>query len=316
MRQFLAVMLSLLLPAAIVSLYASLPQAGPQPAAAAEPSPAPAAAQAPAAPAKQPQAPLGEWLDPNQSAPNGTQYKTFPSKVLGRDVSYLIYLPPGYEQQQNKRYPVIYWLHGRGGNQRAGAMVFIPLLDAAVKQGSLPPAIVVLVNGMGRGHYLDQPNGQLPIESVIIKDLVPHIDQTYRTIAKREGRVIEGFSMGGFGAAHLGFKYPELFGTVIVNSGALRDATWFPAEEHPKQLARKNADKLRNQTHIRIGCGALDDLLPANQELHEVLQQLGIEHQYEVVPDVAHDSARYYKTLGAKGFEFLRKILEALDKVG
>ncbi|MCX5684308.1 MAG: alpha/beta hydrolase-fold protein, partial [Planctomycetota bacterium] len=143
---------------------------------AAEPAPAPAAAPVAPAPGKQPQAPLGEWLDPDHSAPNGTQYKTFSSKVLGRDVSYLLYLPPEYEQQQNKRYPVIYWLHGRGGNQRAGATVYIPHLDAAVKQGSLPPVIVVLVNGMGRGHYLDSQNGQLPIESVIVKDLVPHID--------------------------------------------------------------------------------------------------------------------------------------------
>ena len=120
--------------------------------------------------------------------------------------------------------------------------------------------------------------------------------------------------MGGFGAAHLGFKFPELFGTVIVNSGALRDATWFPAEEHPKNLARKNADKLRHQTHIHIGCGSLDDLLPANQELHDVLQQLGVDNEYEVVPDVAHNPPLYYQKLGTKHFEFHRAALAALNK--
>jgi len=312
MRQLLAVVLSMLVLAALSDLRAAPAQVDPQPPAAA-PAPAPAAPQAPPWKAKSQQPPLGEWLDPIHDAPNGTQYKTFASKVLGRDVSYLLYLPPGYEQEK-KRYPVIYWLHGRGGNQRAGAMVYIPHMEAAVKAIALPPAIVVMVNGMGRGHYLDMPNGQLPIESVIIKDLVPHIDQTYRTIAKREGRIIEGFSMGGFGAAHLGFKYPELFGTVVVNSGALRDADWFPAEEHPKQLARKNADKLRGQTHIHIGCGSLDDLLPANQQLHEVLDELHIENLYEVVPDVPHDPRKYYDKVGTKFFEFHRKILEALAK--
>lgn len=263
-------------------------------------------------PRKPQEVPKGEWLDPNPSAPNGTQYKTFSSAVIGSNVSYLVWLPPGYEQG-TKRYPVIYWLHGRSGNQRSGAATFVPHVEAAIKEGVLPPVIVVLVNGVGRGHYLNAPNGRLPIESVIIKDLIPHVDQTYRTIARREGRVIEGYSMGGFGAGHLGFKFPELFGTVIVNAGALRNADWFNAEEHPKQLARKNADKLR-KTRIRIGCGSLDDLLPANQELHEVLQQLGIEHPYQVVPDMAHSSALYYEKLGTKVFEFHRKSLEALNK--
>ena len=61
--------------------------------------------------------------------------------------------------------------------------------------------------------------------------------------------------------------------------------------EHPRELARKNADKLRGKTHIRIGCGSRDGLLPRNQELHELLTQLDIEHEYEIVPDVAHELA-------------------------
>ena len=73
--------------------------------------------------------PKAEWLDPDRGAPNGTQYKTFESKVLGREVSYLVYLPPGYEQEK-QRYPVIYWLHGMGGNQRGGAMMFVPHVAA------------------------------------------------------------------------------------------------------------------------------------------------------------------------------------------
>ena len=256
-----------------------------------------------------------EWLDPNHGAPNGTQYQTFHSAVLGQDASYLVWLPAGYAQQTN-RYPVIYWLHGHGGNQRAGASTYVPYVEAAIKAGVLPPVIVVCVNGMGRGHYLDQANGKLPIESVIIKDLLPHVDQTYRTLATRAGRVIEGFSMGGFGAGHLGFKYPELFGTVVINSGALRDATWFDAAEHPKQLARKNVALLRHRTRIRLGCGALDDLLPANQELHEVLQQLGLEHPFVIVTDVPHNSALYYEKVGTQFFEFHRKSLAAFDKAG
>src|SRR3954453_16237671 len=60
-----------------------------------------------------------------------------------------------------------------------------------------------------------------PLESVIIKDLIPHVDATYRTVADRGARAIEGFSMGGFGAAHFGFKYPETFGVVSIQAPAL-----------------------------------------------------------------------------------------------
>jgi endo-1,4-beta-xylanase len=278
--------------------------------------------------------PKAEWVDPNKNAPNQTRYETFPSKVLGADVSYLAYLPPGYEKE-TKKYPVIYWLHGMGGNQRGGASVFVPNLDAAIRKDSLPPALVVCVNGMVNSFYCDAANGKVPIESVIVKDLIPHVDKTFRTIPKREGRVIQGYSMGGYGAAHLGFKYPELFGTVVVDAGALvreaalqgphlsmvfkdvygEDRDCFFAE-HPTTLVEKNADKIRGKTTIRIGVGKDDSLRPRKQELHELLERLKIENQYEVVPDVAHNSAEYYRKLEAKGFDVHRKVFEALGKDG
>jgi enterochelin esterase-like enzyme len=197
----------------------------------------------------------------------------------------------------------------------------------------LPPVIVVLVNGVVKSFYCDSVDGKCPMESVIIKDLIPHVDATYRTIAKREARVIEGYSMGGYGAGHLGFKYPELFGTVVVNAGALLDPTLTNVPqngpmfgvfgndsarrlaEHPRELARKNAENLRGKTHVRIGCGSLDNLLIRNKDLHEALTQLGMQHEFDVVPDVAHESPRYYAKLGTKVFEFHRKSLEGWEKV-
>ena len=283
-----------------------------------------------ATPQKKPRpVPQAEWLDPDRGAPNGTQYRSFTSAVLSREVSYLVWLPPGYAED-TKRYPVIYWLHGMGANQRGGATMFVPHVEAAIRAGTLPPCIVVLVNGMVRSFYCDSSDGKIPLESVLIKDLIPHVDATYRTLARREGRVIEGFSMGGYGAAHLGFKYPELFGTVVINAGALLDPTLanVPKDgpmfavfgedrarrvaEHPLTLARQNAGQLRGRTHIRIGCGSLDGLLPRNQELHDLLTHLGIEHAFEIVPGVAHESPRYYRELGTKVYDFHRKSLAAL----
>jgi endo-1,4-beta-xylanase len=163
-----------------------------------------------------------QWVKPPIEAIH-TYYKTFSSRTVGGDVSYLIYLPPGYEKAQEKHYPVTYWLHGRGGAQ-TGIPALVERLTKAIEAGKTPPMIVVFVNGLPQGGYMDSADGKQPVESYIIRDLIPHIDQTYRTIASSEGRLVEGFSMGGSGAARFGVKYPELFGTIGIFAGALHDA--------------------------------------------------------------------------------------------
>jgi len=158
------------------------------------------------------------WVATDTSDANGAKHRKFVSKTLGGEVSYHMYLPPQYDEQPTRRFPVIYWLHGLGGNQRGGTGTFGKQAADAMRDGSLPPALVIFVNGMVSSFYVDWANGKRPMESVIIKDLIPHVYATYRTLAKREGRAIEGYYMGGWGAAHLGFKYPELFGTVVVDA--------------------------------------------------------------------------------------------------
>ncbi len=164
-----------------------------------------------------------DWVDSDRHPPAGTKYETFFSPTIQHQVSYLIYLPPGYASATQGRYPVIYWLHMRGGTQREGADNFVPILDAAIRSGRVPATIVVLVNGLGNSRWLDSQDGRRPVETVIVRDLIPHIDSSYRTIADRSARAVEGFSMGGFGAAHLGFKYPEVFGVVSTLAASLFD---------------------------------------------------------------------------------------------
>ncbi len=155
------------------------------------------------------------WVDPIIEEPVGTRYVTFatPSRGPDRMASYLIYLPPGYEKAPAKRYPVVYYLHGGGGSQRVGD-IWVQKLDAAIKAGICPPMIAILIEGLPNGRYLDSPDGKAPIESVIIKDLIPNVDANYRTITRREARALEGLSMGGYGAFHFGFKYPEMFSLI------------------------------------------------------------------------------------------------------
>jgi enterochelin esterase-like enzyme len=266
------------------------------------------------------------WLDPDKSEPAGTHYATFSSRLAGGEVSYLVYLPPTYQSEPAQRYPSVYWLHGLNGDQRSG-LPFVEQLDAAIRAGKAPAMIAVLANGMRDSFYCDSPDGKWPIESVVIKELIPHIDKTYRTIARREMRAVEGYSMGGYGAAHLGFKYPQVFGIVGVMAGALitpraevqagvfkkmygADEAYVHAND-PFELVRKNADTIRDRTVIRIAVGDQDNLRVRDQAFHELLGQLKIEHEYELVPGVAHNGALFYKTLGASAFAWYQRAVNS-----
>jgi enterochelin esterase-like enzyme len=266
------------------------------------------------------------WLDPDRSEPAGTHYRTFSSKLAAGKVSFLIYLPPDYETSGSKRYPVIYWLHGLGGNQRTGAK-FVAPLDAAIRAGKAPAAMVVLVNGMRDSLYCDSMDGKLPVESVIVKELVPHVDGTFRTIAERRARAVEGFSMGGFGAPHLGFKYPDMFSAVGMMAGVYQDVEtvvlprmpdvfqkMFGGDadraraENPSMLLEKNLAAIRGKTAVRIAVGDKDPSLDRSQAAHAGMLRLKLEHDFVIVPGVAHNPEKLYETMGAEGFAFYRKV--------
>ena len=83
-----------------------------------------------------------DWVDPDKTEPAGTQYKTFHSKTIDGDVSYLVYLPPDYDASASTRYPVLYELHASGGTPGRGANV-VPRFDKAIRAGKIPPMIIV-----------------------------------------------------------------------------------------------------------------------------------------------------------------------------
>ena len=143
------------------------------------------------------------WVTPNVVAPRVT-FHTFESAAAKAQVSYHLYTPTAYDAAESKdrRFPVVYWLHGSGGGA-AGIAKVAAHFDAAIEAGKTPPFLVVFVNGLVEGMYVDWKDGTAPLETVIVNDLVPHIDGAYRTIATREGRMLDGFSMGGYGAGRV-----------------------------------------------------------------------------------------------------------------
>jgi enterochelin esterase-like enzyme len=233
-----------------------------------------------------------EWVRERIEATNG-HFKTFTSKTVGQEVSYILYTPKVYERKKTDRLPVLYWLQGLNKGQ-AGIPALVKRFDAAIESGKAPPMLIVFPNSVKDSFYCDSADGKTPVESVIVKDLIPHIDATYRTIARREGRIIEGFSMGGYGAAHLGFKYPQVFGAVSIIDGSLVDAEAMErgqqalykrifsskerfAAEDPRTLLQKNKEMIRGKTKIRLAAGKL---LPANSSFREQLTLLNIDHTY------------------------------------
>ena len=197
------------------------------------------------------------------------------------------YLPPGYAANGTTRYPVIYFLHGRSvDSKRPITAYYISRADAAIRSGVMPPTIIVLVQGDNQGWYVDAQDGTRPMESILIKDLIPYIDSHYRTIAAKAGRAVEGHSMGGYGALHIGFKYPDLFAAVTGNSPALVDITTdgvgdqaFNESQKPITLAKANLAKVKTQK-IRIIAGTKDSLFTVAKELDGQLTELGIAHEF------------------------------------
>ena len=137
-------------------------------------------------------------------------------------------------------------------------------------------------------------------------------------------RAVEGYSMGGYGAAHLGFKYPETFsdssaswpGALITPSATVQAGVFdkmfgsdpdYVEANNPFELVRKNADAIRGRTAVRVAVGDQDGLQVRDKAFHELLTELKIEHEYELVPGVAHNGTLFYKTLGAGAFAWYQK---------
>ena len=275
-------------------------------------------------------APGHAWVTPEIAAP-GVSFHTFESVAAKAAVSYHLYTPAAYDRDPQRRFPVVYWLHGsRGG--LPGIPKVAARFAAAIEAGTVPPCLVVFVNGLANGMYVDWKDGSAPLETIIVKELVPHIDDSYRTIATREGRLLDGYSMGGYGAARLGFTYPDVFrGVSIMGGGPLQadllddapragkrraeevlervyggDPEYFRSVS-PRVLAERHAEAIARGSLVRVVCGDRDETFANNRDFHEHLERLGIPHAWIVLPGVGHDPLGTLEALGDTNWEFYRQ---------
>ncbi|MBN9523265.1 esterase [bacterium] len=163
-----------------------------------------------------------------KAVPHGeVRSRWYPSKVTGQARHVVVYTPPGYDADTAKRYPVLYLQHGGGedetGWSRQGRVNFI--LDNLIAEKKAVPMIVVMEKGYAaRAGAAAEPKGKGfnfgTFEDVVVKDLVPLVDATYRTVADRDHRAIAGLSMGAAQAMQIGLTHLDAFSAVGAFSGA------------------------------------------------------------------------------------------------
>jgi endo-1,4-beta-xylanase len=257
--------------------------------------------------------------------PANVTHHTFRSPSMKRDVGYCVYLPPGYETNAEWRYPVIYHLHGAGGSETR-SLYSAQVLHEGIAAGRLPAMIMVFPNGGRATMYQDSGDGRFMAETMVVKELTPHVDATYRTVADRTARGVEGFSMGGRGATHLAMKYPDLFGSLFNQSGNVyhvSDAARLPNDYlggDPERLKAndpylnlaKNVTYIKANLRIQVACGTADPHhLPSVREYHAALTKAGVPHAYFEVQGLGHNQRKMIDGRKATWFDFHVESLKA-----
>ena len=238
-----------------------------------------------------------KWVNPEIKEMEGLAHRILKSNALGHEVGYVVWTPPDYAQKDGKRYPVIFFLHGMGGNETSDAASFSGYVAAAIEDGLLPPVICVFPNG-GLSGYRNA------VEKMIIEELIPTIDREYRTLAQAQSRVLTGFSMGGSGSMNLAIMYPELFCAVGSMGGRFRlSEQLMPAIEKAIPVWKKN-----NFGFFFVNGD--NDRPETFNEFSALMNQNGIENKLMILPDTGHDLGKYYSESSAHLFQLIKARLK------
>ncbi|WDO12742.1 esterase family protein [Flavobacterium sp. WW92] len=230
-----------------------------------------------------------------------------PSTAMGKTYNAAVVLPNSYSKSKSK-YPVMYLLHGAYGHFRDW-LKSTPNKMTVKDLADQYDIIIVMPEGQTFSFYLDSPvNKGSQFETYITKEVVQKIDQTYRTIHEKKGRVITGLSMGGHGALYLATKHPDLYAAAGSMSGAVDMGTMknmgvdaperidklmepvFGPEGAPQEVYAAHAvlnmvDKMKaNALPMIIDCGVDDFLIGPNRELHRRLVYGKVSHEYTERP--------------------------------
>ncbi|PHQ29847.1 esterase [Leeuwenhoekiella nanhaiensis] len=231
-----------------------------------------------------------------QDVPHGTvASRWYDSEGLGMDRKISIYTPPGYEQE-TKKFPVLYLLHGAGGDEEAWLTLgrTSQIMDNLIAQGKAQPMLVVMPNGNviqdaapgagSAGYYT--PNFMVPktmngMYEANFDEIIHFVEDNYRVKANKENRAIAGLSMGGYHALHISRYYPDTFDYVGLFSAAIMAR----GDESGEGVYSNFEETLKNQMDngyelYWIGIGKTDFLYDANKDYRAMLDEMGMPYEY------------------------------------
>lgn len=216
------------------------------------------------------------------------------SAAMSKDINNLVILPEDYDAQQEKKYPVVYLLHGHGMDYKGWLKVQPRLPQLATQYGF----IIVCPDG-STSWYWDSPiDPSIRYETYVAKELTDYVNNHYKVINDKRARAISGLSMGGHGALWLAIRHQDTFGACGSTSGGV-DIRPFPKNWNMSKALGEYADNpqrwdehtvINQITHIRPGlaliidCGTEDFFYEVNESLHKALLEKGIKHTYITRP--------------------------------
>jgi enterochelin esterase-like enzyme len=219
----------------------------------------------------------------------------YDSKSVGAQRKMLVYTPPGYSK--DKKYPVLYLLHGIGGDETEWQRFAKPgtILDNLIADGKAVPMIVVMPNG--RAQKNDRAEGDVfrsapafaAFEKDLLDDVIPTIEARYSVQADREHRALAGLSMGGGQSLNFGLAHLDTFAWVGGFSSA-------PNTKAPKELVPDPAAAKEKLKLLWLSCGNKDNLINISQRTHAYLKENGVPHLWHV-DGHAHDPAHWSNAL-------------------
>ena len=211
-------------------------------------------------------------------------YTWYDSKSLGISRRMAVYTPYGYEQNKKQKYPVLYLLHGGGGDEEAWSSMgrAVQILDNLIEKGEAEPMIVVMPNGnpgQQAARTLDLPEKSISYNDPayanayvksLVEEIVPFVEKNYRAIPKSSARAIAGLSMGGGHTTSATILYPGTFDYICPLSCGIRESDHLDAD---LQGIKKAGYKL-----YWVGCGTEDMAYAGTKILDEALTRNGMQH--------------------------------------
>ncbi len=231
-----------------------------------------------------------------EGIPHGQlEMMTYESKSVGTTRKMQVYTPPGYTK--DKKYPVLYLLHGIGGDETEWQRFAKPnvLLDNLIADGKAEPMIIVMPNG--RAQKNDRAEGDIfaaapafaAFEQDLLNDVIPAIESRYSTQADREHRAIAGLSMGGGQSLNFGLAHLDTFAWVGAFSAA-------PNTKPTNELVPDPTDAKAKLKLLWLSCGKKDGLIRISQRVHAYLKDNDVPHVWHV-DDNAHDPVHWKNSL-------------------